>query len=126
MSNDFHDFVRDVERENTPQERTDLEAARRRFSIGLKLLERRMSAGMTQQQLADASGVPQSEISRIERGQANPTVQTLESLGAPLGVTLDYAPFASAEPTTETCAMDRNPYDYRALSPTRVARSPLA
>jgi DNA-binding XRE family transcriptional regulator len=96
MSTDFHDFVRDVEREGTAQERSDLEAARQRFSIGLKLLERRMSAGMTQQQLADASGVPQSEISRIERGQANPTVQTLESLGAPLGVTLDYTPFASA------------------------------
>jgi transcriptional regulator with XRE-family HTH domain len=46
---------------------------------------------MTQRELARASGIDQAEISRIERGQANPTVQTLQALGAPLGVVLDFA-----------------------------------
>lgn len=91
MSSEFENLVKDVERSSSPEELKELDAARQRFTIGARLLHRRMSAGYTQQQLAEASGVPQSEISRIERGQANPTVQTLEALGAPLGVVLDYA-----------------------------------
>ena len=90
MTTDFRDFVDELER--NPEERAALDEARKRFSIGSLLLERRMAAGFTQQQLAAASGIPQSEISRIERGQGNPTVQTLESLGAPLGVALTLSP----------------------------------
>lgn len=101
MSTNFEDFVKDVELDSTSDERRELDAARRRFSIGARLLERRMAAGLTQQQLADASRVPQSDISRIERGHANPTVQTLEALGAPLGVTLDYAPANKLQATAE-------------------------
>jgi ribosome-binding protein aMBF1 (putative translation factor) len=91
MSTNFKDLVKDVERSSTPEERKELDAARQRFSIGARLLHRRMAAGLTQQQLAEASGIAQSEISRIERGQANPTAHTLEALGRPLGVALDYA-----------------------------------
>jgi transcriptional regulator with XRE-family HTH domain len=46
---------------------------------------------MTQRDLAQASGIGQAEISRIEGGQSNPTVQTLHALGRPLGVVLDFA-----------------------------------
>jgi transcriptional regulator with XRE-family HTH domain len=52
----------------------------------------RLAAGLSQQQLATASGVAQADISRIERGQVNPTAATLQTLGGPLGVTLDYVP----------------------------------
>lgn len=90
-STNFKDFVEDIERTPDAEERRLLEDSRRRFSIGAKLLERRLAAGMTQRQLADASGVGQAEISRLERGQSNPTAQTLQALGGPLGVTLDFA-----------------------------------
>jgi ribosome-binding protein aMBF1 (putative translation factor) len=92
MSTTFKKYVEEVERNATPDERRVLEESRRRFSIGARLLDRRLAAGMTQRQLATASGIDQAEISRIERGQSNPTVQTLHALGAPLGVTLDFAP----------------------------------
>jgi len=91
MSTKFNDFVEEVERGADPEERRLLEDARRRFGIGAKLLDRRLAAGMTQRHLADASGIDQAEISRIERGQANPTAQTLQALGAPLGVSLDFS-----------------------------------
>lgn len=39
---------------------------------------------MTQAQLADATGVPQAEISRIENGNANPTIETVARLAAAL------------------------------------------
>lgn len=90
MSSKFEDFVNEVERDASPSERRALEASRRHFGIGARLLECRLAAGLSQRQLADASGIDQAEISRIERGQGNPTAQTLMALGAPLGVTLDF------------------------------------
>ena len=92
----FEDFVSEVERDATPEEREQLEQSRRRFGIGAKLLDRRLAAGLSQRQLAEASGIDQAEISRIERGQGNPTAQTLQALGGPLGVTLDFAPVEAA------------------------------
>ncbi len=96
MSTTFKDYVSEVERSADQEERQLLDESRRRFGIGAKLLERRLAAGMTQRQLTDASGVDQAEISRIERGQGNPTAQTLQALGAPLGVTLDLTPLVDA------------------------------
>jgi ribosome-binding protein aMBF1 (putative translation factor) len=95
MSTDFKDFVKDVERTATPDEQRVLDESRRRFGIGAKLLDRRLAAGMTQRDLAKASGIDQAEISRIERGQSNPTAQTLQALGTPLGVTLDLTELSS-------------------------------
>ncbi|HEV3000722.1 MAG TPA: helix-turn-helix transcriptional regulator [Solirubrobacteraceae bacterium] len=96
MSTNFRDFVEEVERNADPEERRLLEESRRRFGIGSKLLERRMAVGMSQRELAAASGVDQAEISRIERGQSNPTAQTLQALGEPLGVTLDFSPASAS------------------------------
>ncbi len=92
MTTKFDDFVREVEDGSTGEERRELEAARARFKIGARLLQQRLAAGLTQQQLAVASGIAQADISRIERGQINPTAATLQTLGAPLGVALDYIP----------------------------------
>jgi ribosome-binding protein aMBF1 (putative translation factor) len=89
MSSKFEDFVKDNEKRAGDQEKRELEAARARFRIGTKVLRQRLAAGLTQQQLAAASGVAQADISRIERGQGNPTAATLEALGQPLGVSLD-------------------------------------
>jgi ribosome-binding protein aMBF1 (putative translation factor) len=90
MTTNFKDFVKDVESTATPEERRLLEESRRRYGIGAKLLDRRLAAGMTQRELAGISGIDQAEISRIECGQGNPTAQTLQALGAPLGVSLDF------------------------------------
>jgi ribosome-binding protein aMBF1 (putative translation factor) len=92
MTNKFDGFVREVEDRATPAERRELNEARARFKIGARVLQQRLAAGLTQQQLAGASGVAQADISRIERGQANPTADTLEALAGPLGVTLDLVP----------------------------------
>ena len=92
MTANFKDFIREIESESTPRERNELDAARTRFKLGARILQRRLATGLTQQQLARASGIAQADISRIERGQANPTAETLEALGAPLGITLDLVP----------------------------------
>ena len=46
------------------------------------------AAGLTQAQLAEACGVQQAVISRIEGGKANPTLETVELLARGCGRTL--------------------------------------
>ena len=45
----------------------------------------RALSGMSQKQLAAATGIDQSDISKIERGVANPSVSTLERIAKALG-----------------------------------------
>jgi ribosome-binding protein aMBF1 (putative translation factor) len=89
MSDRFEDFVAEIEHAASPEERQELEAARARYRIGARLLQQRLAGGLTQKELAAASGVDQADISRIERGESNPTTETLDALARPLGVTLD-------------------------------------
>jgi transcriptional regulator with XRE-family HTH domain len=49
----------------------------------------RRRAGLSQRELARRSGVPQPSISKIERGIASPTVDTLERLLRALGMELE-------------------------------------
>lgn len=45
----------------------------------------RAQAGLSQKELAERTGIDQSDISKIERGVANPSVSTLERIAAALG-----------------------------------------
>jgi transcriptional regulator with XRE-family HTH domain len=47
---------------------------------GRMLREARGRARLTQRQLAEKSGIPQETIARIERGRADPRVNTLDQL----------------------------------------------
>ena len=51
----------------------------------------RAMAGLTQKELAQRTGIDQSDISKIERGIANPSVATLERFAAALGGELSIA-----------------------------------
>jgi DNA-binding XRE family transcriptional regulator len=50
------------------------------------LAEARIAAGLTQKQLGDRVGVPQSQISRVEKNPDKTTVRTLRKIAAALGV----------------------------------------
>ncbi len=47
------------------------------MDVGLVVTEARRAAGMTQRELAEAAGMPQPAIARIERGLVGPKVETL-------------------------------------------------
>ena len=51
----------------------------------LAVVEARCQADITQKQLSDLTGIDQSDISKIERGVANPSVSTLERIAKALG-----------------------------------------
>jgi transcriptional regulator with XRE-family HTH domain len=46
----------------------------------------RAAAGLTQEAVADTSGIHSTEVSRIERGLRDPRVSTMLRLAAALGV----------------------------------------
>ncbi len=48
----------------------------------------RLSKGLTQQELAAAAGIDQSDLSKIERGARNSTIDTLERIAQALGLQL--------------------------------------
>jgi len=62
-----------------------------RYRLASDLIGRRQTLHMTQQQLAAASGIRQSEISRIEGGNGNPTLKTIGALARALGAELRIA-----------------------------------
>lgn len=54
--------------------------------VGRNAARLRGEAGLTQEQLAERSGFSQQYISKLEKGQRNPTVVTLYELAQGLGV----------------------------------------
>jgi transcriptional regulator with XRE-family HTH domain len=57
-----------------------------------KLIEAREEKGITQQQLAEMSGLKQSSIARLEKMSATPQIDTLLKVLIPLGYTLAIVP----------------------------------
>jgi DNA-binding XRE family transcriptional regulator len=92
---DFDDFLREVQEESRAAGKSATEALRaygEHFRLARQLVIIRKQLGWTQQQLAKASGVQQSEISRIERGQGNPTYSTIEALARAANMTVAIVP----------------------------------
>jgi transcriptional regulator with XRE-family HTH domain len=58
--------------------------------IGQRVLELRKDLELTQDQLADTSGVPQGTISRLERGVSGDVqISTVQKLAMALGVSIE-------------------------------------
>lgn len=61
-----------------------------RVSLASACLDTRVRLDLTQQQLADRAGVSRGYIAKVERGQANPSLDFVESLADALGLELDF------------------------------------
>ena len=93
----FDEFMVELEAEaqaEGPEAVAELEAFRLHFSLARQLGQRRREKHLTQKQLATMTGIDQAEISRIERGQANPTTATLGMLTRALGVDVKLVPLS--------------------------------
>jgi transcriptional regulator with XRE-family HTH domain len=71
-----------------PGFRAEYEALEPEFAIVQAMIDARKTTGLTQKQLSEKTGIDQSDISRIESGDANPTLATLKSLAAGMDMTL--------------------------------------
>ena len=60
-----------------------------RLQVAVALIRLRESEGLTQRQLAEKAGKPQSTIARIENGNMNVSYGVLSDIAASLGKTLE-------------------------------------
>jgi transcriptional regulator with XRE-family HTH domain len=54
--------------------------------VGRNLRRQRLSAGLSQEALADLAGLDRTYVSGVERGIRNPTVRVLQVIAVALGV----------------------------------------
>lgn len=52
------------------------------------MIDARKTAGMTQKELAEKTGIAQGDISKLETGSANPSLKTLQRLAEGMGMHL--------------------------------------
>lgn len=81
--NDLHKYLE--KQMQNPAFRSEHEATRTEYEVARALIEARTSMNMTQKELAERSGIRQSNISRIENGTCSPTISTLQLLAKGLG-----------------------------------------
>lgn len=62
-----------------------------------EIIKARQDQGITQRKLEELSGVKQTAIARIEKGNISPQIDTLIKLLAPLGKTLAVVPMTSVK-----------------------------
>lgn len=58
------------------------------MALAENLIKARDITGMTQKQLSESTGIYQADISKIERGLANPSLSTLKRLAEGMGLKL--------------------------------------
>ena len=77
-----------------PEFRKEYEALEPEFALIRALIDARNRSGITQKELADRTGINQADISRIERGNANPSLRTIRRLaeGMDMRVKLEFEP----------------------------------
>lgn len=68
-----------------PEFAAEYEAQRPEYEAICALIAARLESNMTQKELAEKTGIRQSNISRIENGSASPTVDTLARIAAGMG-----------------------------------------
>ena len=68
------------------------------LTIAQAMIDARKESGLTQKQLSERTGIAQTDISKLERGNANPSLRTLQRLAAGMGmkVKIEFVP-ASAK-----------------------------
>ena len=77
-----------AEQMKNPDFRAEYEALEPEFVIIQAIIDARKKAGLSQKQLSELTGIAQGDISRLENGNGNPSVRTLQRLAAGMGATL--------------------------------------
>ena len=79
----FDDFLNTQMKD--PEFKKEYDALEPEFEIIQAMIDARKDAGLTQQELAKRTGIAQSDISKLERGNANPSLRTLRRLATGMG-----------------------------------------
>ena len=84
--NELKDFLK--EQLQDPEVKKEYDALEAEYSIKQAIVDARNAANMSQQELSQRTGIAQSDISKLENGNANPSIKTLRRLADGLGMKL--------------------------------------
>ncbi len=83
---DFNSFLNEqLKDENFKKE---YDAFEPEFAIIRAMIDARRESGMTQKELSERTGIAQGDISKLENGNANPSLRTLQRLAEGMGMQL--------------------------------------
>lgn len=86
MSTKFDDFLKEQLQDD--EFRKEFEALQPEHAVMQAMIDARKEAGLTQKELSERTGIAQGDISKLERGSANPSIRTLQRLAAGMGMRL--------------------------------------
>ena len=89
---DFRDFLN--QQLEDEEFRKEWEALQPEYNTMRAIIEARKKNNLTQKQLAEKTGIDQADISKIETGNANPTIHMLQRLadGMDMILKLEFIP----------------------------------
>ena len=83
----WEDYKNQIKNDNE-NSRKELEEIEELAAIVSAIIEQRNSMGLTQRDLAELCGIPQSSVARIETFKTSPNIETLIKIMQPLGLKL--------------------------------------
>ena len=90
-----------------PEFKAEYDALEPEFAIIQAIIDARSNTGLTQKQLSERTGIAQADISRLENGNANPSLKTLKRLAAAMDMTLKIEFTPSNYEGLSRCVYDR-------------------
>src|ERR1700690_1863834 len=88
MARTLDDYLQRSKRANSKEVSAARTVFDQAYGIACQVIELREKHNLTQVELAEKTGVPQAQISRIERGVVSPTSATLARIAGALGADL--------------------------------------
>ena len=82
----FEDYLN--EKLKDPEFKKEYDALEPEFAIIQAMIDARKESGLTQKELSERTGIAQSDISKLEHGNANPSLRTLQRLAEGMGMKL--------------------------------------
>jgi transcriptional regulator with XRE-family HTH domain len=82
----FNEYL--SEKMGDPEFKAEYDALEPEFAIIQAMIDARKQLGLTQKQLSEKTGIAQADISKLENGNANPSLKTLQRLAHGMGMNL--------------------------------------
>lgn len=82
----FNDFL--DEQLKDPELKAEYDALEPEFEIIRAIIDARKKSGLTQKDLSEKTGIAQGDISKLENGNANPSINTLKRLAKAMDMSL--------------------------------------
>ena len=83
MGKNFHETLN--EQLKDPAFKKEYDELEPELAIINAIVDARKEMGLTQKQLSELTGITQADISKLENGNANPSIKTLQRLAAAMG-----------------------------------------